>query len=469
MDLYKPEWKAVRMNIYYMVFFGVLSFILSTITFSIPGMDGAASDLAEIPLLIGIFYITNPLYLIGSCMISAMGFPSDGSYWSTFLMHAGALTIAWYFFQYLKKAQVGNITVGIIWALVTIIYYLVFLVPFSILTNWLVGINVEKKFPNLYIGIITSLRFEIAASALVTGLYLIQHEIRNALQNHKENLENVVQERTEELALINEELRKKNNELNSQKEELASALDSLKQTQTLLIQSEKMASLGTLTSGIAHEINNPLNFISGGSYILKNIEPEVKNILNAESKEMYSSATSMIQEGFQRASEIVQSLMSFSYKGKPVLVTADINKIIDNTLLFLGNEISPDILIRKHYLLQKEVPVYTDKIHQVLLNILDNALFAVKKNAKIRTGEISIHTDQSNKHAIVKISNNGQKIPEEHLRQIFDPFFTTKNPGEGTGLGLSICYSLIKEHKGTIRVENEEDAVAFVIEIPLGR
>jgi hypothetical protein len=177
----------------------------------------------------------------------------------------------------------------------------------------------------------------------------------------------------------------------------------------------------------------------------------------------------MIQEGFQRASENVQSLMSFSYKGKPVLVNADINKIIDNRLLFLGNEISPDILIRKNYLLQKEVPVYADKIHQVLLNILDNALFAVKKNTKIRTWEIYIHTDQSNKHAIVKISNNGQKIPEEHLKQIFDPFFTTKNPGEGTGLGLSICYSLIKEHKGIIRVENEEEAVAFVIEIPLSR
>jgi C4-dicarboxylate-specific signal transduction histidine kinase len=384
-------------------------------------------------------------------------------------MHAGALTIAWYFYQYLKKVRVGNIALGIIWALFTIAYYLVFLVPFSILSNWLVGLNTEKKFPDLYLGLITSLRFEIAASALVTALYLIQHEIRIDLQNHKENLENVVQERTEELALTNEELRIKNNELNAQKEEMASALNNLKQAQTMLIQSEKMASLGTLTSGIAHEINNPLNFINGGNYILKSIEPEVKDILKDESKEMYSSATSMIQDGFQRASDIVQSLMAFSYKGKPVLVMADINKIIDNTLLFLGNEISPDIVIRKNYQLQKEVPVYKDKIHQVLLNILDNALFAIKKNAKIRTGEILIHTDQSNKHAIVKISNNGQRIPEEHLRQIFDPFFTTKNPGEGTGLGLSICYSLIKEHNGTIGVENEEDAVAFIIELPISR
>jgi signal transduction histidine kinase len=469
MDLYKPEWKVFRMNIYYMIFFGLFSFILSTITFSIPGIEGAASDLAEIPLLIGVFYITNPLYLIGSCLISAMGFPSDGSYLSTFLMHSVALIITWYFFQYLRKNKHGNIALGIIWAIYTIIYYLVILVPISIITNWLVGLNTGKGFFDIYFGIITSLRFEIVASALITALYLIQHEIRTDLQRHKDNLEILVKERTEELALINEELRIKNNELSTQKEELTSTLENLKNTQTMLIQSEKMASLGTLTSGIAHEINNPLNFISGGNYILKNLEPQVNDSLSDESKDLYSSATSMIQDGFQRASDIVQSLMTFSYKGKPILVPADINKIIDNTLLFISHEITPEVLIHKDYKLQKDVPVYQDKIHQVLLNILDNALFATRKNSKAGTREIFIQTDQSDKYAIIKISNNGRKIPDEHLKQIFDPFFTTKNPGEGAGLGLSICYTLIKEHKGNIRVENEEDAVAFVIEVPLNK
>lgn len=469
MDLYKPEWKDFRMNIYYMIFFGVFSFILSTITFSIPGIEGAASDLAEIPLLISVFFITNPLYLIGSCLISALGFPSGGSYLSTFLMHTAALIITWYFSQYLRKIKFGNIALGIIWALYTVVYYVVFLVPFYILTNWLVGLNTDKSFFRIYFEVVPSLQFEIVASALITALYLIQHEIRAALQSHKDNLENLVKERTEELALINEELKFKNVELNSQKEELTSTLENLKHTQTMLIQSEKMASLGTLTSGIAHEINNPLNFINGGNYILKNLEPELKDYLTDETKEMYSSAISMIQDGFQRASDIVQSLMAFSYKGKPVLVPADINKIIDNTLLFMSKKIMPEVIVHKNYKLEIEVPVYTDKIHQVLLNVLDNALIAVQENKKSRTKEISVETAQSDKHAIIKISNNGSKIPEEHLRQIFDPFFTTRNPGEGTGLGLSICYSLIKEHKGTIRVENEEEAVAFVIEIPLSR
>ena len=469
MNFYAPEWKNVRSDIYYMIFFGLFSFILTTITFSIPGIEGAASDLSEIPLLISVFFISNPLYLLGSCLIAAMGFPSEGSYLSTFLMHAGALVITWYFFQYLRKVRYGNITLGIIWAVYTILYYVVFLVPFYILTNWLVGLNTEKSFFRIYIEIITSLKFEIVASALITALYLIQHEIRIALQNHKDNLEILVKERTEELAQINDELKFRNTELNSQKEELAATLENLKHTQTMLIQSEKMASLGTLTSGIAHEINNPLNFISGGNYILKNLEPQLKNSLNEESKEMYTSATSMIQDGFIRASDIVQSLMAFSYKGKPILVTADINKIIDNTLLFMSKKITPEVVIHKDYKLAKEVPVYTDKIHQVLLNILDNALIAVKENKSGSTMEIRISTEQSDNHAIIKISNNGGRIPEEHIRQIFDPFFTTRNPGEGTGLGLSICYSLIKEHKGNIRVENEEEAVAFVIEIPLNR
>jgi C4-dicarboxylate-specific signal transduction histidine kinase len=228
-----------------------------------------------------------------------------------------------------------------------------------------------------------------------------------------------------------------------------------------------MASLGTLTSGIAHEINNPLNFINGGNYILKNLEPQLQDYLNDEAREMFSSATSMIQDGFQRTSDIVQSLMAFSYKGKPVLVPADINKIIDNTLLFMSNRIASDVVIHRNYKLAKEVPVYTDKIHQVLLNILDNALLAVKENKKTRPREIAVDTDQSDAHAVIRISNNGTRIPEEHLRQIFDPFFTTRNPGEGTGLGLSICYSLIREHKGNIRVENGEERVTFTIEIPM--
>lgn len=432
-----------------------------------PGVEGNVSDLREIPLLISVFYITNPFYTLGSALISALGTPPDGSFLSSFLMHAIPLLVTWYFYYNLRKLNYGNIIQGLIWVIFTLVYYLVLLLPLLIITNLAFGLNTDKNPIDFYFELISSIRFEIVASALVSALFLVQFEIRNTLQDHLANLENLVKERTQELAIANDALILRNQELNQQKDELAITLGNLKETQGLLIQSEKMASLGTLTAGVAHEINNPLNFIHGGNQILMDLESQLKNSLTDETRDMYSSATSMIQTGFERTSEIIQSLMAFSYRDKSVLIPSNINQIIDNTLLFLGNKITPDIVIHKYYHLQEEVPVFKGRIHQVLLNIVDNAIYAVLENDETKTKEIFIRTEKLSNHAVIRISNNGAMIPEEHLKQVFDPFFTTKEPGKGTGLGLSICYSLIQEHQGTIRVENAENEVAFTIEIPL--
>ena len=245
--------------------------------------------------------------------------------------------------------------------------------------------------------------------------------------------------------------------------------DRLKSTQQQLVQSEKMASLGTLTSGIALEINNPLNAISGGMHILEN------NLTDPKSME---SARSMIRDGFERTHKIVKALMTFSKSDEDKPVKSDLHEIIDSTLLIVRSRIGDQIRIEKEYRLESTVPVFQGKLHQILLSIIDNAIFAIQHNEeekekkdefiRICTWEVKGRTAGEGQ-AVIEICNSGPAIPDQHISNIFDPFFTTKDPGEGTGLGLSITYSLVKDHDGDIEVHNVPDGVCFVIKLPVSR
>lgn len=226
-----------------------------------------------------------------------------------------------------------------------------------------------------------------------------------------------------------------------------------------------MASLGTLTAGVAHEINNPLNFISGGLGIIKETDSEETDMPIEEMKERRQKATSLAYDGLERASGIVKALMTFSHRGSSKKTATNIHSIIDNSLLFLQSKLKADININKAYTLKKSVPLYPDKMHQVIMNILDNAIYAVNTKSE-GPKNIGISTNLEGEKVILEISNNGPAIDEENIHQLFDPFFTTKDPGQGTGLGLSISYTLVLEHNGTIKAENRENGVHFIIEIP---
>ena len=254
-------------------------------------------------------------------------------------------------------------------------------------------------------------------------------------------------------------------ELNEYNEELLSTIEELKITQQQLIQSEKMASLGTLTAGIAHEINNPLNFIIGGIHLISDIKEQIMKSIPDEIKEDCELGTGMINTGFERVSRIVNALMTFSDRGTPFLTPFNIIDIIENTLLFMNSRIPSDIEIRKMYEFKGEIPMFPGKMHQVIMNILDNAIYSLNQS-KQKKKKIVISTKLIKDKCILTISNNGPSIDEKHLNQIFDPFFTTKEPGEGIGLGLSICYTLISEHHGKIYANNSKDGVSTIIEIP---
>lgn len=257
----------------------------------------------------------------------------------------------------------------------------------------------------------------------------------------------------------NLKVRDKNIQLNQQSEHL-------KNTQQKLVQSEKMASIGTLTAGIAHEINNPLNFISGGLGIIKDLRKKIDWTGKEDEKKKFETASSMAADGLDRAVNIVRSMMTFSHKGGARPTQTDLNEIIDNTLLFLKSKIADDIRITKNYKLYRKVNLYPEKMHQVMMNLIDNAIYAVGLKEK-GPKTIEISTEIENNRLVLSIRNSGPRIDVDHLPQLFDPFFTTRDPGDGTGLGLSICYTLVKDHAGEIQAKNLSNGVEFRVSIPV--
>jgi len=208
-----------------------------------------------------------------------------------------------------------------------------------------------------------------------------------------------------------------------------------------------MASLGVLAAGIAHEINNPLNFIQGGVAGIKEYFKS-KPIDHESNIDFYLNA---ISEGVENASQIVSGLNHFSRAKVPPSDKIDIHKLIDTCLIIIGNITNYKIDIIKNF---SDKPYSLSgnegQLHQVILSILLNSVQSIDKE-----GSIIITTEIENNEIIVSIKDTGCGIKEEYLSKIFDPFFTTKDPGKGPGLGLSTAYIIIQEHQGTIDIQSQ--------------
>ncbi len=291
-------------------------------------------------------------------------------------------------------------------------------------------------------------------------------------------------------------------ELTKQTKELEQTLNELKCTQLQLIQSEKMSSLGQLVAGVAHEINNPVNFIFGNlkhayqytQNLLKIIDlyqtyyPEPISEIQEESEKidleflledlpkLYSSMT----VGATRIREIVASLRTFSRLDEADLKTADIHEGIDSTLMILEHRLKskpdrPNITVIKEYGDLPLVECYCGQLNQVFMNILVNAIDAVEENYKQEDNQqrkptIYINTQiTTSNQIIIRIIDNGIGMSEEVRQKLFDPFYTTKPVGKGTGMGLSISYQIITDrHGGSLRcISSPEKGAEFVIEIPV--
>lgn len=266
-------------------------------------------------------------------------------------------------------------------------------------------------------------------------------------------------------------------------------LQDLQKTQAQLIQSEKMSSLGQMVAGVAHEINNPVNFISGNlchidAYIqdLTNLltlyqqqfpqpSPEIAAYIEKIDLEFLLSdlphLLASMHMGAERITEIVLSLRNFSRLDEAEQKNVDLHEGIDNTLLILNHKLKQGIEVVKDYGDLPKLLCYPAQLNQVFMNILSNAADALLEKDTRKQIVIQTWVDEFN-HVCIRIQDNGNGIPPDIKERIFDPFFTTKSAGKGTGLGLSVSYQIIEKHKGTIEVISElEKGTEFVVKIPL--
>lgn len=240
--------------------------------------------------------------------------------------------------------------------------------------------------------------------------------------------------------------------------ELKKALEELKETQLQLIHSEKMASLGQLVAGVAHEINTPVASIKSNNSIISKL---ISKIEQDDLRTMFSEINSIDSEAIQRISNIVVSLKKFVRLDEAELQEANINKEIDLTLDLIRHETKNKIEIIKNYGNIPPIKCYPNMLNQVFTNILVNACQSIENE-----GKITITTDYQDDVLIVKIKDNGKGIPPENLNKIFTAGFTTKNVGVGTGLGLAISQKIIDKHNGKIKVNSEVGiGTEFVITI----
>jgi len=231
----------------------------------------------------------------------------------------------------------------------------------------------------------------------------------------------------------------------------------LKTTEVQLIQSEKMATVGVLAGGVAHEINTPLGAI------LLNAEMLLREI---EAKP-YRKMLEKIEEGTRRCKEIVEMLLRYSRKTGANFEELDLNQVIDRACAFLKHQLRQDkIRLRKQQGKVSSIEGNFNELMQVFNNLIVNAKEAIKSIKE--SGTITIKSYQQGDFAVVQIKDDGKGIPEEHIGRIFDPFFTTKDVGKGTGLGLSIVYRIVENHKGSIEVSSKpQKGSTFTIRMPV--
>lgn len=254
-------------------------------------------------------------------------------------------------------------------------------------------------------------------------------------------------------------------QLNKKNKKLEITLKELKETQIQLINTEKMASVGQLVSGVAHEINTPLASINSNSFMISKLIKD-KQALDKNQLEILTDLNDIDIEAVQRISNIVKSLKRFVRLDEAELQEADINKELDLTLKLMAHELKNNIRVVKNYAQLPNLMCRVNMLNQVFMNILVNACHSILNSEK--EGIIEIITSCDDVNLVVKIKDNGCGIPQNQQSKIFNVGYTTKKIGMGTGLGLSISKKIVELHKGTISfISKEGVGTEFIVSIPL--
>jgi len=253
--------------------------------------------------------------------------------------------------------------------------------------------------------------------------------------------------------------------VSKQNQVLETTIEQLKETETQLVQTEKLASLGRMSAGIIHEINNPLNFATTGLYTLRN----KGKYLAAEQQEEYQEVLKDVEEGIMRVKNIVSDLRMFTHPDTESRDQVEISEVITASLRFLSNEWKDKVQIEQHLAEHQTVWANKNKLIHVMVNLFQNSLDALRRKPfENEKPTIWIEGRVEAGKSLLVLRDNGSGIGSEHLDKIFDPFYTTKDVGEGMGLGLAICYRIVQECEGRIMVRTEPGKFCeFTLEFPV--
>lgn len=355
---------------------------------------------------------------------------------------------------------------------VVAVTYLVKAINANLYDDWHEWMDAANTFAVIWgIGTVLVTRKQRKELAKARAKALEEEQNNKVITAMKAQLEVQVAERTQQLT--------------KQKEELENTLNELKATQSQLIQSEKMASLGELTAGIAHEIQNPLNFVNNFSEVSNELIDEMKSELTTGNNEIAIEIAEDVKQNLEkilhhgkRADAIVKGMLQHSRTSSGQKELTDINALADEYLRLAyhglrakDKSFNADMKTGFDESIDK-INIVAQDVGRVILNLITNAFYAVKdaKSSKGENFEPTVWVTTKKENGIIRISvkDNGTGIPEKVKDKIFQPFFTTKPTGEGTGLGLSLSYDIIKAHNGEIKVESKEgEGTLFTVLIPI--
>ncbi|MBI1221953.1 MAG: GHKL domain-containing protein [Bacteroidetes bacterium] len=433
-----------------------------------------------------IFYVVTSFYALGTAL-SFMGSYSASFYLietCAVVASAAMMTVA------IRRARTGDrpaFFFAIAWA--------VFLVGVSMYVMKDFGILPYNNFTYYMMPVGSAIEVMLLSFALADRINILKKEKEasqeEALRVSKEN-ERIIREQN---AYLEQKVQERTIELQETNEELVVTLNHLKETQAQLVDAEKMASLGQLTAGIAHEINNPINFVSanvqplrldiqdilsiidqyGEAYKaddpkekVKSVEDFMKEIDFDYIRNEVTELLTGIEDGAIRTSEIVKGLKTFSRLDESDLKPADLNEGLNSTLILLRNSIPDNVLVETELGDLPPVECFPGKINQVFMNILSNALQAMKTVDQEEKHTLKVTSEFDDKNVYFHIKDSGPGMTDDVKARIFEPFFTTKDVGEGTGLGLSIVFKIIETHGGNIAVNTElGKGTEFIITLPI--
>jgi two-component system, NtrC family, sensor kinase len=260
-------------------------------------------------------------------------------------------------------------------------------------------------------------------------------------------------------------------QLRAQNSSLEETNRRLRETQSHLVQKEKMASLGQLVAGIAHEMNNPLAFVINNLFVAREGIERLSQMQDSLPEERGTRTERVVTqlanaaEGADRLKDLVSKLRTFSRLDEGTFKTVNIHESIDSVLLFLRHKMEGRIQVERNYRAPDMLGCFSGELNQVLMNVISNAIDSIEG-----AGRVTLTTMLKDPHVVIVVRDTGSGIPKEIQDKIFDPFFTTKPIGLGTGLGLAISYGIVKAHDGSIEFSSEPGkGTEFVLKIPAGR